>query len=733
MRMKITKKQVGFILLMLVVSVGMIAHLQQMSSKFKSDTLHQLYLERQEHELDALNKNLQLASLMYETAWNQVDGLSWIANRGDSISLNSMQAATRYVKNYATIDHCDVVMVDKFGTYYSSDGYIGVWDDEEKSQFMNSDRRAIVTTDEETGLEYMIFLERLPEDIKVQSVFVRYIAIALDTHGYEQITHNDGVSEGKYVYIIDADGNPVFCNGQMGKLYDPSDLMTSLTYVNFLNDASQSAFMADFAANRTSAYELMVGGQDYFISQGLIPNTEWTLVCLTPTDSISVDSRNMVNHTYKYIRVLGGVFVVMTVVLVICALIFSRIHRRVSNEKENAERILVMNEKLAMANKRANEATVVKSEFLSRMSHDMRTPINGIIGMTAMAQTHMDDAEKVAHCLDAIDKSSLQLMNLVEDVLSLNRLEDRDIVVATKEMKISKMCETCKEYITDVIGDKKIHFVQDVTCDQELTIYADLEVIRQIIAPIVDNAVKFSPRNGTITFRMEEVEREKEQITLRMSIEDNGRGMKKEFLPHLFEVFSQEQSIDRVNYEGTGLGLAISKGYVDMIHGTIMVESQEGKGSKFHIEFPLQMKPVKFSYDLNIKRNRTIKDMRILLVEDNLLNMEIAQEILEAEGAIIETAENGQEAINKFSNSEVDYYNAILMDIMMPVLDGYAATRAIRRMDREDAKHIPIIAMTANAYDEDVRKSVEMGMNSHVAKPIVVDILIKTLLAYKID
>ncbi len=361
------------------------------------------------------------------------------------------------------------------------------------------------------------------------------------------------------------------------------------------------------------------------------------------------------------------------------------------------------------------------------MSHDIRTPINGIMGMTDIAMKNIGNDDKIRDCLNKISGSSQHLLGLINDVLDMSRIESGKTRVKHESFDIRTCIDNCISIIGGQLATRDLEMVRDLGKFQHPFLIGDELHLRQIFINILGNSVKFTPDGGRISFRALEKEWTDEKVLYRFELADTGIGMKEEFLPHLFEAFSQEDDGTRTTYKGTGLGMAITKEFVEMMDGTIEVESKLNIGTRFSIE-------IWFDIDQNARAKESQVDfqvdlvgMKVLLVEDIELNMEIAQCMLEDEGAEVTPAVNGQEAVDAFSGNPPDTFDMIIMDIMMPVMDGITAAKTIRAMDRPDAKKIPIIAMTANAYEEDIQKTHDAGMNAHLSKPIDIDLMLKTL------
>ena len=383
----------------------------------------------------------------------------------------------------------------------------------------------------------------------------------------------------------------------------------------------------------------------------------------------------------------------------------------------------------------AEEANKAKSEFLSAMSHDIRTPMNAITGMTALAAAHLDDRERVADCLKKISVSSRHLLSLVNDILDMSKIESSKITLNRMSISLSGLVEQLSAIIAPQAGGAGLRFVINKGDIRHDCFYGDVLRINQILINILSNAVKFTPEGGTVEFRIEELEtcREPEHTRYRFTVRDTGIGMSEEFLAHIFDPFTRSNRTAGI--EGTGLGLSITKGLVDLMGGTISVESRVGEGTTFCVELEGEYadgmdSDVSEETDAGILEpgaDTLLAGRRFLIAEDNAINAEIISELLRMFGAEPVLRQNGAQAVREFRDAPAGTYDAVLMDIQMPVMNGYEAARAIRETDREDAGTIPVIAMTANAFAEDIQAARDAGMTAHIAKPIDVGMLKNTL------
>ena len=399
-------------------------------------------------------------------------------------------------------------------------------------------------------------------------------------------------------------------------------------------------------------------------------------------------------------------------------------HRKQEQEKDEKYKA-----ELLIAAKKAEAANEAKTEFLQRMSHDIRTPINGIRGLVNMADHYAEDMEKQTEFRTKVKEASNLLLELVNDVLDMSKLESGEIVLEEIPFNLSSISREVFVVIEQMAAEQNIRVVWEKKEITHRDFIGSPGYVKRVMMNILSNAVKYNRENGQIYISCVEIPSEQpEMTTMEFVCRDTGIGMAEEFQKHIFEPFAQEHTGSRAKFAGTGLGMAISKKLVEEMGGTITFESEKGVGTTFVIRVPFQIDPDadKREEPKNVSE-KSIKGLHVLLAEDNELNMEIAEFVLQNEGAEVTKAWNGQETVELFRKSESGEFDVILMDIMMPVLNGYEAARRIRSLDREDAKKIPIIAMTANAFTEDRIRAKEAGMDEHVAKPVDAELLIKVI------
>ena len=413
--------------------------------------------------------------------------------------------------------------------------------------------------------------------------------------------------------------------------------------------------------------------------------------------------------------------------------------------------------------RKAEEASVAKTEFLSNMSHDIRTPINGIMGMLDIAEDNFDNKARVRDCMTKMRGAASHLLSLINDVLDMTKIESGNMQMLDTSFDLRALLDSCCSIVEGQIVDRHMTFTKQIGPFWHPYLIGSELHIRQVLINILSNAVKYTPDGGEINFRAKETLFEEGFVHLRMEIKDNGIGMSEEFLQHIFEPFTQEQRSSRTHYKGTGLGMAITKKLVDQMHGSLDVESEPGKGSTFIVRLSLPVgTPPKAEPSVVVRHAASaaasgsswgaapaaeaetaaaapaaaetvlpLAGLHLLLAEDNELNSEIATALLEEQGASITAVENGRLALEAIRNAAPHTYDAILMDVMMPEMNGLEATRCIRAFEgKGPGESTPIIAMTANVFADDVKACLDAGMNSHIGKPLDMKVLIGEILKY---
>ena len=426
------------------------------------------------------------------------------------------------------------------------------------------------------------------------------------------------------------------------------------------------------------------------------------------------------------LSVIGAIFLYC---LIFSIFLFWGYRINLMHQKQELEKEEKFKKELLIAAKKAEAANRAKTEFLQRMSHDIRTPINGICGMVDIAEYYADDMEKQIEYREKVKSASHLLLEMLNDVLDMSKLESDEVMLEEIPFNLSGICEEVLVVVEQMAIEQNIRIMWEENEIIHRNCIGSPAHVKRILMNILSNAVKYNKENGSIYISCRElISEQQDMTTIEFVCRDTGIGMTDEFQKHIFEPFAQEHTGSRTKFAGTGLGMPITKKLVEKMGGTITFESEEGVGTKFVvlIPFKIDMEADQRKEQENVSE-KSIKGLHIRLAEDNELNMEIAEFMLQNEGADVTKAWNGQEAVELFRKSKPGEFDVILMDIMMPVMNGYEATKLIRSLDREDARMIPIIAMTANAFTEDRLRAKEAGMDEHIPKPVDVKLLLKVI------
>jgi signal transduction histidine kinase/ActR/RegA family two-component response regulator len=524
---------------------------------------------------------------------------------------------------------------------------------------------------------------------------------------------------GSATFLLAADGKLVASSNRKTSCQEFAQLLAPALAAG---NADTQTIKANLMAGNSGYLPLKVNGRlqyYYYAPLTEIKSCPWVMVTQVSEASLLARTRSV----REGMLLLFVVAVVITAALIISVL---RQQRLMVLQEENAEQ-------LAQALAAARQANRAKSDFLSRMSHDMRTPLNGIIGMTYLAQGLANPAG-TRDCLDKITVSSKFLLGLINDVLDMAKAESGKMELHPEPYDLGQFLAYLEAVIKPLCAEKGIKLVFDLQPVKTRVPVLDKLRFNQLCFNLLSNAVKYTPEGGTVTLRIRDKMVTESRFALRMEISDTGIGMSEEFQKTMFEPFTQENRNDVSQTRGTGLGLAIVKKIVDVMQGTMTVRSQPGAGTTFQINFEVDSVPRETVAKVaaSAADYADLAGKHVLLCEDHPLNQEIAKALLQKKGLVVETAENGQVGREKFSASAPGYYDAILMDIRMPVLDGYEAAREIRALERPDAKSVPIIAMTAEAFADSIAQAKQAGMNDYLTKPVEPEQLFRVLQKYTV-
>ncbi len=638
-----------------------------------------------------------------------------------------------------------LMAVDSEGGYYTESGNRGLFRDLDYFED-NPELISFVFNSMTDNQSELVFLKRLSEPMHLQdgekTTSILYFGIAQDMEQLNLYFNCEAYNGNNSVYVLDDNGFKLFNSNQV-ELIKGHNVFSVLQKMKYLHNSSFDKTKAELEEKGCSYSNAVLDGTEYFYGLKRMENAEWTLIFLVPAEYVATNTLKLVNFVTIFI-VIFTVIVAVCVMLGISFVMYRNQQEAIRVERENNARLETVNTKLRQAKQAAEDAFQVaqeanrsKSSFLANMSHDIRTPMNAIIGITSLIRHDAGDKGKVIEYADKIDTSSQHLLGIINEVLDMSKIEAGKTVFKYSDFSIPDFIQELDTIFRSQISEKK----QTLTITKENIrhewVNGDQVHLMQIFSNLLSNAIKYTQEGGEIQLLAEECESNSSVYAkYRFLVCDNGMGMSADFKDRIFDAFTRAENSLTNRIQGTGLGMAITKNLVDSMGGTIDVESEPGQGSCFEVFMDLKIaeeRSVSTASQVETEEQdgNILKGMRFLCAEDNELNAEILTELLKIEGAECMICENGQRVLETFEQSVPGDYDMILMDVQMPVMNGYEATKAIRRSSHELAKTIPIIAMTANAFSEDIQHSLATGMNAHISKPVDMKTLEKTIRSIK--
>ena len=621
-----------------------------------------------------------------------------------------------------------LIAVDSTGKYYKSDGPHGLMREIKYIESVPS-QVSYVSNTMTSGESSMVYLYELDTPVTVQDdnqkdVTIIYYGTMQNMKRLNKYFNCSAYNNENSVYVLDEDGMKLF-NSSAVELVHGYNIYSVLKQMKYYHNQDFDKTLKQLQETGSAYSSAVLDGVEYYYAIANLDYAEWTILFMVPASCVAV---NTVRLTKTVMIIVLGFATIMVIVLV--AVVSTMIHiqqkKVLDLEREN-------NHKLAEALDMAREANRSKSTFLANMSHDIRTPMNAIIGITALIEHDVDNAAKVKEYAKKIEVSSQHLLGLINDVLDMSKIESGKTTLNFVDFSISEMLRRIEILFRPQTDAKNQTLLITKEHIHHEWLNGDSVRLMQVFNNLMSNAIKYTQEGGKIQLFAEECQTNSSVYAkFRFIVKDNGIGMSEEFQDKIFDSFTREENSVINKIQGTGLGMAISKNLIQAMGGTIEVKSEKGKGSCFEVIVDFKIAENKEVYQpeqiADEKQDETILNgMCFLCAEDNELNAEILKELLDIEGAKCQICENGEKVVEAFEKSQPGEYDMILMDIQMPVMNGYEATKAIRNSKHPMAKTIPIIAMTANAFSEDIQQSFSAGMNAHVSKPVEMKVLGKAI------
>ena len=706
--------------------------------------LRSFFMKQAEQErscqLEEMSSQLRV-NLHYnlETHWNLVASIKDYVN---AQSFSSKEQAQQGIKEAEGIFHtelygCRIMLLDAMGRGYTTDGEVGIWDDL-KYLADGAVKHTFVTDTSNVKGTYLAFSHKLQSTVASErGLRFTHMVLLKEISTIRKYYTTESYGGHAATYIINGNGTLAYYDADNEDILGVRNVFKALregTYVGSKDFATMRQQLNNYGIATAS---VLLKDNEYYYCLAKMAEYDMTIMLLVPAEYVAVSTMTMLQSALR----IQVVFTVLLLGLVLLALISivraERSSKMIKIEKETNQKLNKLRVAAEDALKVAESASKAKSTFLSNMSHDIRTPMNAIIGFATLALDDIRDGKKVEDYLSKILSSSKHLLGLINDILDMSRIESGKVVLEEQETDLVTTLQELQSIMEGQAKERKLKLHVDYSNLRDRHVFCDKTRLNQVMFNLLANAVKFNSEGGSIWLTMSQLEptcEVEDRAIYEIRVKDTGIGMDKEFIKHIFEPFERERTSTVSKIQGTGLGMAITKNIVDMMGGTIEVESQKGVGTEFIIRLELRLQAeARVANEDGTKQHSHAEGVaefagkRLLLAEDNELNREIACMLLSKYGFVIDTAENGQEAVDLVAASAPDYYDLVLMDIQMPVMDGHEATRKIRSLENKVLAKVPVVAMTANAFDEDRKAAKECGMNGFISKPINMQEVVQAL------
>ena len=732
------KKYQRILLACILASFGAVVSFSILSRTYIDNLIYKERLNQMEEITHQMFRSLED---VIDNRWTslevQCNYLTYTAMRTDIDLYGYLQRISEL--SYLGKSKTTLMAVDSAGRYYTAQGNQGLLremnylenDPEEVSYVSNS------LTENDSR---MVFLKRLDTPVslktKTSEITLHYFGFSQSMEQLDPYFRCDAYNNHNSVYVLDNSGLKLF-NSNGTELIKGHNVYTVLSQMSYLHGSSFEKAKAQLRAEGVCYSNAILEGKEYFYSLKQMENAKWTLAFLVPAADVAVNTQKLVNLVTIIVLLFASVFSA-AIVLILWKLQRERQRDELLAEQEANLRLESYNQQLSQRNealrqakevtmealRSAEQASQAKTDFLSNMSHDIRTPMNAIVGITTLMKNELQQPDKLADHLNKLENAGRLLLGIINDILDMSRIESGKTTLNVEPMNLMEQINRIDSVIRQQARQRKQTLTLVTSELHHINVLSDPNRLNQILMNILSNAVKYTPVGGHIRLEVQELPRNEHYAKYRFIIEDDGIGMSEEYLKTIFDPFTREEKSGTNHVQGTGLGMAITKRVVNLMGGIIRVESTPGHGSRFEVvlEFPIDTTAEQAACGQAApeaeKGVSPLDGMRFLCAEDNLINAEILEMLLESKGASCKICANGQEIVDTFAGVQPGEYDMILMDVQMPVMDGLEAARRIRSGENPLGKTIPILALTANAFLEDMQKSKDAGMNEHLSKPV---------------
>ena len=671
-----------------------------------------------------------------EAHWNLVAGIKGELRHHSYANESELRQGIAEIEQIFRTDlyGCRVMLLDSMGTGYTTDGPVGIWDD---LKFLadGTYRHTFVSDTSNVKGTFLAFCQKLTDGSKEnENNNYTHLVLLKDIKTIKKYYTTESYGGHAATYIINKNGTLAYYDANNDDFIGARNMYKALAEGSYLGGKDFAKVKQELDDKGIATANVMFKDKEYFYCLNTLKDYNMTVMLMLPAEFVAVSTMSMLQSSLMVQVVFTVILLCLSALALISFVRAQRNSERIKLERQTNQQLNKLRMAAEDALHVAESANKAKSTFLSNMSHDIRTPMNAIIGFTTLALSSITEQEKVKDYLGKILSSSNHLLSLINDILDMSRIESGKVVLEEQETNLAVLADELEHLLSEQAKAQGLELKVDYSKLRDRDVFCDKTRLNQVLLNLLSNAVKFTPAGGHVSFTLTQLEQlSPGKGVYEIRVKDDGIGMTAEFAKRVFEPFERERTSTVSKIQGTGLGMAIAKNIIDMMGGTIDLHTKKGEGTEFVLRLELvlqtQPKPVEAKQQELLPESSTesFAGKRLLLVEDNELNREIACMILCKYGFELETAENGQEAVEMVAAAAPGYYDLVLMDIQMPIMDGHEATRRIRALENPELAKVPIVAMTANAFDEDRRAAKDCGMNGFISKPINMQEVIQAL------